>query len=67
MDSSAKYFGDSFILHLKNLLALVGALMLKPRIGYKKQRERIVMDNASAALSGLFMIWWGTQAINGGR
>ena len=41
--------------------------MLKPRIGYKKQRERIVMDNASAALSGLFMIWWGTQAINGGR
>ena len=47
--------------------ALVGAYMLKPRIGYKGQNERIHMGNAKMACAGLFMIWWGTQAFNSGR
>ena len=45
----------------------VGAYLLKPRIGYKGQNERIAMGNAKNSCAGLFMIWWGTQAFNSGR
>ena len=41
--------------------------MLKPRIGYKAQNERIAMGNAKMGCAGLFMLWWGTQAFNAGR
>lgn len=45
----------------------LGAYLLKPRIGYKGQNERIAMGNAKNSCAGLFMIWWGTQAFNSGR
>ena len=48
-------------------LGLVGAIMLKPRTGFKGQNARITMGNAKMSLAGLFMIWWGTQAFNSGR
>ena len=49
------------------LSGAVGAYLLKPRIGYKGQNERIAMGNAKNSCAGLFMIWWGTQAFNSGR
>ena len=50
-----------------DFLGLVGAIMLKPRTGFKGQNARITMGNAKMSLAGLFMIWWGTQAFNSGR
>ena len=50
-----------------SLSGAVGAYLLKPRIGYKGQNERIAMGNAKNSCAGLFMIWWGTQAFNSGR
>ena len=47
--------------------ALVAAYYLGPRIGLKRQRERIIMGNAQGSLVGLFMIWWAFLAFNSGR
>ncbi len=47
--------------------AFVASIMLGPRIGVEKQRERIIMGNAQNSLIGLFMIWWAFLAFNSGR
>ena len=62
-----KTFVFEFIQHELFSLGLVGAIMLKPRTGFKGQNARITMGNAKMSLAGLFMIWWGTQAFNSGR
>ena len=56
-----------YIQHELFSIGLVGAIMLKPRTGFKGQNARITMGNAKMSLAGLFMIWWGTQAFNSGR
>ena len=64
---SDKNISFYYIQHELFSLGLVGAIMLKPRTGFKGQNARITMGNAKMSLAGLFMIWWGTQAFNSGR
>ena len=44
----------------------MASLLLGPRLGVERQRERIIMGNAQNSLVGLFMLWWAFLAFNSG-